>query len=188
MAPQDAGGDRVKRAEPHPVGSASDHRLEALLHLARRLVGEGDGQDFAGIGAPARQDMRQPRRQYPRLAGAGAGQHQHGAVDRLDGAALRLVEAGVERHRRLGGERAFGEEIGHAAHHIATDRRRGTRSSPADRPPAERSPPTAPAWHGRHAGAQNRGKSDEACPAAPCSPYDSVNFAIICACTSPSSS
>ncbi len=32
--------------------------------------------------------------EHPRLAGAGAGEHQHGAVQRLHGVALFLVEAG----------------------------------------------------------------------------------------------
>ena len=58
----------------------------------RRLVGEGDGEDLRRIGPAGRQDVREPRGQHARLAGAGAGQHQHGAVDGLDRRALRLVQ------------------------------------------------------------------------------------------------
>jgi hypothetical protein len=94
MAAQDAGGERVEGAEPHPVGGAPDHRLEPLAHLARRLVGEGDRQHLAGIGAAGAEDVGKPGRQHPGLAGAGPRQHQHRPVDRLDGAALRLVERG----------------------------------------------------------------------------------------------
>ena len=37
--------------------------------------------------------MRDPRRQHPGLADAGAGEHQHGAVERLDRRELLGVEA-----------------------------------------------------------------------------------------------
>ena len=94
MAAQDARGERVEGAEPHALGALADHRREALAHLARRLVGEGDRQHLARQGAARGEDMRQPRRQHPGLAGAGAGQHQHRPVDRGDGFGLRLVEGG----------------------------------------------------------------------------------------------
>ena len=77
-----------------PVGGAADHRFEALAHLARRLVGEGDREKLGREGPAGRQDVREPGGQHPGLAGAGAGQHQHGPVERLDRLALRLVEAG----------------------------------------------------------------------------------------------
>ena len=67
---------------------------DALLHLARRLVGEGDGEDLPGPGLAGGEDMGEPGGQHPGLAGAGAGQHQQRAVDRLDhGGALLGVEA-----------------------------------------------------------------------------------------------
>ena len=104
MAAQDAGGDRMEGAEPDFVGGIADHRLQPLAHFARRLVGEGDREDLAREGAAQRQDMRQARRQDPGLAGAGAGQHQHRPVDRLDGLTLRLVEA-IEMGGRAGRRR-----------------------------------------------------------------------------------
>ena len=118
MAAQDARGERVEGAEPHPFGGAADHRLEPLAHLARRLVGEGDREQLAGKGAAGRQDMGEAGRQHPGLAGAGAGQHQHRPVDRLDGAALRLVEAGKVDAVSDGAAEDGG--FGHAAHDIAT--------------------------------------------------------------------
>ena len=66
---------------------------DALLHLAGRLVGEGDGEDLAGPGLAGRQDMGEARGQHARLAGAGAGQHQQRAIDRLDRGALLGVQA-----------------------------------------------------------------------------------------------
>ena len=38
---------------------------------------------WLGPGAAGQQDMGEPRGQHAGLAGAGAGQHQHRAVDRL---------------------------------------------------------------------------------------------------------
>ncbi len=94
VAAQDARGDRMKGAEPHPFGGAADHRFEALAHLARCLVGKGDREQLGGKGAAGREDVGEPGGQHPGLAGAGAGQHQHRPFDRLDGAALSLVEIG----------------------------------------------------------------------------------------------
>ena len=96
MAAQDAGGDGVKCAEPDAVRGPANHRIEALAHLARRLVGEGDRQDLAREGAAGGQDMGEASRQDPRLAGPGAGQHQDRPVERLDGPALCFVERGEE--------------------------------------------------------------------------------------------
>ena len=102
VAAQNARGERVKRAEPDAFGGAADHRFEPLAHLARRLVGKGDRQHFAGIGAAARQNMRETGRQDAGFPGAGAGQHQHGAVHRRDSPCLRLVERGEQRIRSIG--------------------------------------------------------------------------------------
>ncbi len=114
VAAQDARGDRMKGAEPEAVGGAADHRLEALAHLARRLVGEGDRQQFGRKSAAGGEDMGQPRGQHPGLAGAGAGQHQDRAVDRFDRAQLRVVEAG-EIGRGGDGRAGQSGAIGHPA-------------------------------------------------------------------------
>ena len=92
MPPQQPRRQRMERAEPPALDRPADERAHPRLHLVRGLVGEGDGEDLRRIGAAGRQDVREPRGQHPRLAGAGAGQHQHGAVDRLDRRALRLVQ------------------------------------------------------------------------------------------------
>ena len=93
VAAQDFGRNRVKGAEPgHAFGDRADQHGDALLHLARRLVGEGDGENLVRPRAALRDDMRDARGQNPRLAGAGAGQHQHRPVERLDRRALLGIE------------------------------------------------------------------------------------------------
>ena len=123
VAPQDTRGDGMEGAEPPALHrGAVEQRRNAVLHLARRLVGEGHSEDLAGRARLAGdQQVGEARGQYPGLAGAGAGQHQHRAVERLDRLALARVE-GVQigrepaclRGRRLrvalGGRR----EIRHA--------------------------------------------------------------------------
>jgi hypothetical protein len=79
MAAQQLGRDRVEGAEPrHALGHWADEVADALLHLARRLVGEGDGEDLRGEGAAGRDEMGDAGGQHAGLAGAGAGEHQHG--------------------------------------------------------------------------------------------------------------
>ena len=74
------------------------------LHLARRLVGEGDGEDLVRARPAGVQQVGDAGGQRPGLAGAGAGEHQHRAVERLDRGALVGVER-VEVGRRARGDR-----------------------------------------------------------------------------------
>ena len=107
MAAQDADRERVEGAEPgHALDHAADEAADAGLHLARRLVGEGDGEDLVRAGAAGVQQVGDAGGQRPGLAGAGAGEHQHRAVERLDGGALGGVEVvEVGRRPRGGGAR-----------------------------------------------------------------------------------
>ena len=113
MAAQDLGRDRVKRAEPrHALGDRPGEQRHALLHLARRLVGEGDGEDLPGLGAAGGDDVGDARRQHARLAGAGAGQHQHGPVERLDRLALLRVQPVEIADRAMLGAGTVGDAAG----------------------------------------------------------------------------
>ena len=95
MAAQDLDADGMEGAEPrHALDRAADQRADALLHLARGLVGEGHGQDLGAAGASRAQDVGNAGGEHARLAGARAGQHQHGAVHRLHGRPLLGVEVG----------------------------------------------------------------------------------------------
>ena len=93
MAAQDLHADRMEGAEPrHALDDLADHAADALLHLARRLVGEGDREDLARAGAAGRQDVGDARGQHAGLAGAGAREHQHRTVERHHRFALLRVE------------------------------------------------------------------------------------------------
>jgi len=95
MAAQDAPADRMEGAEPgHALDRLAQHLAEPKLHLARRLVGEGDRENFAGTGAALAQDVGDPAGQHPGLAGAGARQYQDRAVQRFHRRALLGIEAG----------------------------------------------------------------------------------------------
>ncbi len=93
VAAQNLRGDRVEGADPaQPLGHRPDDVGDPRAHLAGGLVGEGDRQQLPRPGAASGEDVRQPRRQHPGLAGAGARQHQHRPVDRLHGLALLRVQ------------------------------------------------------------------------------------------------
>ena len=109
MAAQNLHADRVEGAEPrHAFDHAADDLADAVFHLARRLVGEGDGQNLAGPGAAGGENVGDAHGEHAGLAGAGAGQHQHRAVQRLDREPLFRIEAGEVRRRRRGGTRTRG--------------------------------------------------------------------------------
>ena len=58
MAAQDLGGDGVERAQPaQPFGRGADDVRDPLAHLARGLVGEGDGQKLPRPGPAGGQDV-----------------------------------------------------------------------------------------------------------------------------------
>ena len=95
MAAQDFHADGMEGAEPrHALDHLADDVADAVLHLARRLVGEGDGEDFARPGAAEAENMGDAHGEHAGLAGAGAGQHQHRAVERLHRLPLLGIEPG----------------------------------------------------------------------------------------------
>ena len=94
MPAQHPGAQRVERAEPKAFRGLAEDGGDALPHLPRRLVGEGDGEDLVGEGAPGQQDMGEAGGQHAGLASAGAGEDQQRAIDGLDSGALFGVQAG----------------------------------------------------------------------------------------------
>ena len=107
MAAQELDADGMEGAEPgHPLDRFPDHAADAQLHLARGLVGEGDGQYLVRAGAALGHEMGDARGQRLGLACTGAGKHQDGAVERFDCLALRGVEV-VQPGRRPRGGRAL---------------------------------------------------------------------------------
>jgi hypothetical protein len=91
-------------AEPrHAFDHAADDLLDAVLHFPRRLVGESDGEDFARPGAAGSENVGDAHGEHAGLAGSGAGEHQHRAIDRLDREPLFRIQAGeIGRRRRRG--------------------------------------------------------------------------------------
>jgi len=88
----------VEGAYPHAAGIDGQQRADACQHLARGLVGEGNGHqpvraDLAGLDQPGH-----ARGQHPRLAAAGAGQHQGVAGFDRDGGVLGGVEVVEQGH------------------------------------------------------------------------------------------
>ena len=85
--------------------------LQPLAHLARRLLGEGDGQDLGRLGA-VQQRAQDARHQHPGLARACARLHRH--------VAARVAGDGVEGVARAGGAVVF---VGGGAHWTAPENR-----------------------------------------------------------------
>ena len=111
VAAQDLGADRMERAEPrHAFDHAADEFAGAVDHLARGLVGERHRQDLAGPGFARGEEMGEAGGQHARLAGAGAGQHQDGAVEREHRFALLGIEAA--QIGRFGRNGRLDEEVG----------------------------------------------------------------------------
>ena len=103
---------------------------DPLAHLARGLVGEGDDQQFPGLGPAGGQDVGQAGGQDAGLAGAGAGQDQNRSLGRLDRQPLFGVQAGQVVANASGGAvgRLGTREVGNAGggqvgHRISGSRR-----------------------------------------------------------------
>ena len=125
VASKHARGDRVKGAEPgHPFERSAGQCGDSLAHLARRLVGEGDGEDLARPCPAGGNEMREPGRQRRRLAGAGAGKHQDWAFGGQNSLALRRVQA-----LQIGGLGSWRRRFRHLAE-VGGGERNGNRAKP----------------------------------------------------------
>ena len=71
----------------------AEQQLDALAHLLRGLVGEGDGQQLAGARAPGLHEPGDAMGEHARLARAGAGEDEQRAFAVGHGGALGLVQA-----------------------------------------------------------------------------------------------
>ena len=100
---QDLDADRMERAEPRHALVRAGEDAHPLAHLARRLVGEGDGQDLVGPRPAGGDQMGDAGRQHPCLADARAGENEHRPVERLDRGELlgvQPLEIGGKPRRR----------------------------------------------------------------------------------------
>ena len=79
---EDPHAGRVEGAHPHDPSAPADQRLDALLHLGRGLVGEGDRQDRARVGLALGDQPGDPPGQHAGLARARAGHHEQRRIRR----------------------------------------------------------------------------------------------------------
>ena len=82
----------MKGSEPRHSLLDPHEEAYALAHLPRRLVGEGDREDFVGAGPAGGDQVGDARRKNPGLADAGAGENQNRPLERLDRLELLVVE------------------------------------------------------------------------------------------------
>ncbi|MEZ4387525.1 MAG: hypothetical protein R3D98_08085 [Candidatus Krumholzibacteriia bacterium] len=95
VAAQDARAGGVEGADPEGSAVLAHGRGHPLLHLARGLVGEGVGQDLARVHALFQQPG-DAGGEHARLAAAGAGDDEDGAVRGGDGLALGGIQGREE--------------------------------------------------------------------------------------------
>ncbi len=103
VAAQELDPDGVEGAEPgHPLDRFAEEACHAVLHLARGLVGEGDGQDLVRPRLAGVEKVRDPGGERAGLAGARAREHQDRAIQRQHRLALRRVQPVEVRLRPRG--------------------------------------------------------------------------------------
>jgi hypothetical protein len=83
----------VKSREPHVLGLETQKLVHALAHLARRLVGEGDGEDALGSDATDPDQVGDPVGEDAGLSASRAGNHEERTLGRLHGRPLLCVQA-----------------------------------------------------------------------------------------------
>ena len=98
LAAQDAHARRVERRDPHALrGVPADELLDALAHLARRLVRERDGENLARPQLAIADEPGDAPREHARLARASARDDEERLRARLHGRELLRVEALEQR-------------------------------------------------------------------------------------------
>ena len=90
---QHPGAGGVEGHDPHRAGGAADEQLDALAHLGRGLVGEGDREDLAGARLARAHQVGDAVREHARLARSGAREDQQRAFAVGHGVALGRVQA-----------------------------------------------------------------------------------------------
>ena len=89
----------VERPDPHAARVDRQHRGDARQHLLRGLVRKGDGKQPVRTHLARLDEPRDARRQYSRLAAAGAREDQRGLSGQRDGFELLLVQTCEELGR-----------------------------------------------------------------------------------------
>ena len=92
LAAQQPRAEGVKRRDPHAGDLGAEERLDARPHLLRRLVGEGDREDFVGLRVAVADEVGDAAGDDARLARPRAGEDEQRAVQVQDRLALFGVE------------------------------------------------------------------------------------------------
>ena len=100
---QDPDAGRVEGHDPHGPGPGAHQGGDPRRHLARRLVGKGDGQDLVRRHVAGGEQIRDPVRQHPGLSRPGARHDEQRAALVHDGRALLWIESVEEGVYREGG-------------------------------------------------------------------------------------
>ena len=101
------GAESVNRSAFHAVRPRAELPLETRRYFAGSLVGESENTDALRIEPTLLDEKSNPLDQAERLAGAGAGEHEHWPRKSLDGLALG-VRWDVRRVRR--DRRSYGDD------------------------------------------------------------------------------
>ena len=112
---QQAVGQAMKRAHPHALRRDLQHVLYTATHFPGRLVGEGHRQYRPGRKALRAHQPGDAMHQYPGLAAAGTGQHQHVLVLGSYRVALGIIQGGENIgyvHGRILTKYATGHTVG----------------------------------------------------------------------------
>ena len=107
LAAQDPAAGRVERHHPGGARRRADEISDALAHLPRRLVREGDRKDLGRLHADRAEQVGDAAREDAGLAGAGAGDDEHGAFGVEHGLALRRIQVGEVGLGRRRGHRSI---------------------------------------------------------------------------------
>ena len=89
---QEAVAQAVKGTDPHAAQVDRQHRRQAMQHLARRLVGEGDAEDVVRAHLPGLDQPGDAGGENAGLAGSGTGQDQGRLIGKGDGLELFRIE------------------------------------------------------------------------------------------------
>ena len=92
VAPQHPEAEGVEGGDEEPAGPDAGDLHDALPHLPRRLVGEGDGQDLGGMGPFRLDEVGEAVGEGAGLAAARPGEDHQGAFGARDGLPLPVVE------------------------------------------------------------------------------------------------
>ncbi|GAB4447641.1 MAG: hypothetical protein OHK0015_51870 [Chloroflexi bacterium OHK40] len=97
---QEPGADRVERTGDKAASPATEQGPQALAHLLRGFVGEGEREDLAGLGTVVVDQVGDAQGEHTRFAAAGTGSYEHGANRRGNGGALLGVERTEQVHNK----------------------------------------------------------------------------------------